>query len=68
MKVEPGAVHETYSAPAFIENELIEVRDMGCPVSITFPVVKTEIQVSCTLVSVTSLTRTEHLDIQLLDV
>jgi hypothetical protein len=51
MKVESGAVHETYSAPAFKENYLIEVRDMGCPVPITFPVVKTEIQVSCVLVS-----------------
>jgi hypothetical protein len=53
MKVEPGAVHETYTAPAFKENELIEVRDVACPVAITFPVVKTEIQVSCMLVSVT---------------
>jgi hypothetical protein len=53
MKVEPGAIHETYSAPVFEENELIEVRDVGCPVSITFPVVKTEIQVSCMLISVT---------------
>lgn len=44
MKVEPGVVHETYSAPVFEENELTEVRDVGCPISITFPVVKTEIQ------------------------
>ncbi|XP_023722146.1 uncharacterized protein LOC111872444 isoform X2 [Cryptotermes secundus] len=44
MKVEPGVVHETYLAPAFKENELVEVKDVGCPVSITFPVVKTEIQ------------------------
>jgi hypothetical protein len=53
MKVETGAVHETYSCPALEENDVIEVTDMGYPVRITFPVVKAEIQVSCVLVSVT---------------
>jgi hypothetical protein len=46
MKVEPDANHETNLAPSFEENQFIEMKEKGYPISITFPVINAEIQVS----------------------
>lgn len=46
VKVEPGADCETYPAPSFEEDQLIEIKEIGDPIPITFPAIKTEIQVS----------------------
>jgi hypothetical protein len=45
VNVEPGADHVTYATSSLDECHLIEMKDIF-PVPITFPVVKTEIQVS----------------------
>jgi hypothetical protein len=46
VKVEPGADCETYPAPSFEEDQLIEIKEIGDPIPIAFPAIKTEIQVS----------------------
>jgi hypothetical protein len=45
VNVEPGADHVTYATSAIDESHLIEMKEIF-PISITFPVIKAEIQVS----------------------
>jgi hypothetical protein len=50
MNVEPSADHVTYATSSIDESQLIEMKEIF-PVAITFPTIKTEIQVSCLCIS-----------------
>jgi hypothetical protein len=45
MNVEPSADHVTYATSSIDESQLIEMKEIF-PVPVTFPVMKSEIQVS----------------------
>jgi hypothetical protein len=46
MKMEPDDVSETCLSCSYNESELLDIKEDGDPLSITFPVIKTEDEVS----------------------